>query len=207
MTVNLAKQKENEITDTSGRENSDDDPDYELVVHDRTKRQKVIESDSEDSDEEDFTIDNSIQDEANNQIAAPTTSSTPTAVQVGLPNALVVKTEILETETDNDDPANVNNLAEDNTNQNLLWAARNPAPSNPIPAIEGQQQRQQHRLTAVGPARTTRRRCSGCYKRLRSSETRESAAKKVKRVTTKCFACNTFLCLDCFSDGHPFISK
>lgn len=87
-----------------------------------------------------------------------------------------------------------------------LLQARKPEPAVEIPLPDNQQH--VHRIVSVeGPVKTVRRRCSGCYKRLRSSETRQDAAKRVKRVTTKCSECNIFVCVDCFSDQHVLAPK
>lgn len=51
-------------------------------------------------------------------------------------------------------------------------------------------------------AHDVRRRCVGCYEKLRQQQSRETSATTAKRIKTFCPDCNPFFCLDCFNEKH-----
>ena len=53
-----------------------------------------------------------------------------------------------------------------------------------------------------GSAREVRRRCAGCYEKMRRQQSRESSAAAAKKIKTFCSKCEKFLCLDCFNEKH-----
>ncbi len=60
-----------------------------------------------------------------------------------------------------------------------------------------------HKLEEIeGSARDVRRRCVGCYEKLRQQQSREASAMTAKRVKTFCPDCDKFFCLDCFNEKH-----
>ena len=60
-----------------------------------------------------------------------------------------------------------------------------------------------HKLEEIeGPTRNVRRRCAGCYEKIRKQESREASAMAAKRIKTFCPDCDEFFCLDCFNEKH-----
>jgi hypothetical protein len=53
-----------------------------------------------------------------------------------------------------------------------------------------------------GPARNVRRRCVGCYEKIRQQQSREASVTAAKRVKTFCSDCDKFFCVDCFKEKH-----
>ena len=53
-----------------------------------------------------------------------------------------------------------------------------------------------------GSARDVRRRCVGCYEKLRQQQSRDISATTAKRIKTFCPDCEQFFCLDCFNEKH-----
>ena len=53
-----------------------------------------------------------------------------------------------------------------------------------------------------GSARDVRRRCTGCYEKIREQQSREVSLATAKKVKTFCNDCETFFCLDCFNEKH-----
>ena len=53
-----------------------------------------------------------------------------------------------------------------------------------------------------GSARDVRRRCVGCYEKLRQQQSRETSAMTAKRIKTFSPVCDQFFCLDCFNEKH-----
>lgn len=47
-----------------------------------------------------------------------------------------------------------------------------------------------------------RRRCHGCYKKMRILEGTGVAARRTKQISTLCFACNKPFCMSCFNEYH-----
>ncbi|KAJ8878480.1 hypothetical protein PR048_019058, partial [Dryococelus australis] len=58
-----------------------------------------------------------------------------------------------------------------------LLQVKHPEPATSVP-LPDEQQTSAHRLVSTDPARTARRRCSGCYRRFRTSEDRNTDSKK-----------------------------
>ncbi|CAK1592150.1 unnamed protein product [Parnassius mnemosyne] len=48
-----------------------------------------------------------------------------------------------------------------------------------------------------------KRRCVGCYDKLRAFLTSREADKKVKKILTECTSCKKYYCLTCFNEKHP----
>ncbi|KAJ1355501.1 hypothetical protein KIN20_038400 [Parelaphostrongylus tenuis] len=59
-----------------------------------------------------------------------------------------------------------------------------------------------HVLEETGPAAKTRKRCVGCYKNLTKDSDSRTAAKRAKRINTRCSQCKKHFCLDCFNISH-----
>ena len=60
-----------------------------------------------------------------------------------------------------------------------------------------------HKLEEMeGAARDVRRRCVGCYEKIRRQQSREATAIAAKKIKTFCPDCNKFFCLDCFNEKH-----
>ena len=53
-----------------------------------------------------------------------------------------------------------------------------------------------------GSARDVRRRCAGCYEKIREQQSREASNAAAKKVKTFCSDCDKFFCLDCFNEKH-----
>ena len=53
-----------------------------------------------------------------------------------------------------------------------------------------------------GTARDVRRRCVGCYEKIRQQQSREASATAARRIKTFCPDCGKFFCLDCFNEKH-----
>ena len=47
-----------------------------------------------------------------------------------------------------------------------------------------------------------RRRCVGCYEKIRQQQSREASATAVKRIKSLCPDCDKFLSLGCFNETH-----
>ena len=65
-----------------------------------------------------------------------------------------------------------------------------------------------HSLTEViGPKRTSRKRCRGCYEKLSQKEGSKFASLRARRISTYCKDCKgqPFLCIACFSEKHSSI--
>ena len=52
-------------------------------------------------------------------------------------------------------------------------------------------------------ARDVRRRCAGCYEKIREQQSREESNAATKKIKTFCPDCDKFFCLDCFNEKHP----
>ena len=50
--------------------------------------------------------------------------------------------------------------------------------------------------------RDVRRRCVGCYEKIRQQQSREASNATAKKIKTFCSDCDTFFCLDCFNEKH-----
>jgi hypothetical protein len=48
----------------------------------------------------------------------------------------------------------------------------------------------------------SRRRCYGCYEKIRKSHSASYARKKCKQVSTECRQCKKTFCLACFNEYH-----
>ena len=60
-----------------------------------------------------------------------------------------------------------------------------------------------HQLEEMeGPARDVRRRCAGCYEKIRQDKSREASLATAKKIKTFCADCDNFYCLDCFNEKH-----
>ena len=60
-----------------------------------------------------------------------------------------------------------------------------------------------HQLEEIeGPARDVRRRCAGCYEKIRQDKSREASSATAKKIKTFCADCDKFYCLDCFNEKH-----
>jgi hypothetical protein len=60
-----------------------------------------------------------------------------------------------------------------------------------------------HKLEEIeGSARDVRRRCVGCYEKIRQQQSREASAASAKKIKTFCPDCDKFFCLDCFNERH-----
>jgi hypothetical protein len=58
----------------------------------------------------------------------------------------------------------------------------------------------EHKLQEKGEsARDVRRRCAGCYEKIRQEESREASAAAAKKVKTFCAECGKFFCLASFT--------
>lgn len=53
-----------------------------------------------------------------------------------------------------------------------------------------------------GRGRDIRRRCVGCYEKIRQQQSREASNATAKKIKTFCSDCNAFFCLDCFNEKH-----
>ena len=51
-------------------------------------------------------------------------------------------------------------------------------------------------------ARDVRRRCAGCYEKIREQQSREASNAATKKIKTFCPNCDKFFCLDCFNEKH-----
>ena len=51
-------------------------------------------------------------------------------------------------------------------------------------------------------ARDVRRRCAGCYEKIREQQSREASNVATKKIKTFCPDCDKFFCLDCFNEKH-----
>ncbi|RVE52535.1 hypothetical protein evm_002929 [Chilo suppressalis] len=70
----------------------------------------------------------------------------------------------------------------------------------PISAVINDKSRTNHTLEKD----TKRRRCTGCYNKLRLRLSSIEAGKKVKKVPTLCRQCQKYLCLPCFNEEHKY---
>ncbi|XP_072380878.1 uncharacterized protein [Diabrotica undecimpunctata] len=62
----------------------------------------------------------------------------------------------------------------------------------------------EHRLQAVKEVyQKVKRRCTGCYERLKRERDLKYATAHTKKVITKCPSCDKFFCLSCFNEKHP----
>ena len=52
-----------------------------------------------------------------------------------------------------------------------------------------------------GSAREVRRRCAGCYEKIREPEPRQLSLAAAKKRKTFCADCNKFYCLHCFNEN------
>ena len=60
-----------------------------------------------------------------------------------------------------------------------------------------------HKLEKVeGVARDVRRRCVGCYEKIRQQQSREASGMATKRIKTFYPDCDKFFCLDCFNEKY-----
>jgi hypothetical protein len=60
-----------------------------------------------------------------------------------------------------------------------------------------------HKLEEMeGSVRDVRRRCVGCYEKIRQQQSREASATAAKRIKTFCPDCDKFFCLHCFNEKH-----
>jgi hypothetical protein len=53
-----------------------------------------------------------------------------------------------------------------------------------------------------GSMRDVRRRCAGCYEKIRQQQSREVSLATAKKIKTFCSDCEKFFCLDCFDEKH-----
>jgi len=53
-----------------------------------------------------------------------------------------------------------------------------------------------------GSVRDVRRRCAGCYEKIRKQNSREASAMAAKSIKTFCSDWDKFFCLDCFNEKH-----
>ena len=53
-----------------------------------------------------------------------------------------------------------------------------------------------------GSTRDVRRRCAGCYEKIRQQQSREASLATTKKIKTFCSECDKFFCLDCFNEKH-----
>jgi hypothetical protein len=53
-----------------------------------------------------------------------------------------------------------------------------------------------------GSARDVRRRCAGCYEKIRRQQSREASTVTTKKIKTFCSDYHKFFCLDCFNEKH-----
>ncbi|CAB3229538.1 unnamed protein product [Arctia plantaginis] len=51
--------------------------------------------------------------------------------------------------------------------------------------------------------RSKKRRCVGCYEKLRTFLSSREADKKAKKILTECIGCKKYYCLTCFNKNHP----
>jgi hypothetical protein len=47
-----------------------------------------------------------------------------------------------------------------------------------------------------------RRRCAGCYEKIRQQQAREASNATAKKIKTLCSDCDKFYCLGCFNEKH-----
>ncbi len=60
-----------------------------------------------------------------------------------------------------------------------------------------------HKLEEMeGIARDVRRRCVGCYEKIRQQQSREANAAAAKKIKSFCPGCDRFFWLDCFNEKH-----
>lgn len=59
-----------------------------------------------------------------------------------------------------------------------------------------------HFLEKSGPAKTTSKRCTNCYKNNKAEYGSDFARKKTKKCNTRCNYCQNHFCLDCFNSKH-----
>ena len=65
-----------------------------------------------------------------------------------------------------------------------------------------------HKLEEMeGPARNDRRRCVGCYEKIRQEQSREASATAAKRIKSFYPDCDKFFCLDCLMKSIPLNNK
>jgi hypothetical protein len=53
-----------------------------------------------------------------------------------------------------------------------------------------------------GSGRDVRRRCTGCYEKVRQQQSKEASAIAAKKIKTFCSDCDKNFCLDCFHEKH-----
>jgi hypothetical protein len=71
------------------------------------------------------------------------------------------------------------------------------------PAAQAKPKLADHKLKEKeGSARDVRRRCAGCYEKIRQHQSREASLATAKKIKTFCSDCNKFFCLDCFNEKH-----
>ena len=60
-----------------------------------------------------------------------------------------------------------------------------------------------HKLQEVeASARDVRRRCAGCYEKIRQQKSMGASNATTKKIKTFCPDCDKFFCLDCFNEKH-----
>jgi hypothetical protein len=60
-----------------------------------------------------------------------------------------------------------------------------------------------HKLEEIeGSDRDVRRRCAGCYAKIREQQSKEASNATTKKVKTFCSDCDKFYCLSCFNEKH-----
>jgi hypothetical protein len=60
-----------------------------------------------------------------------------------------------------------------------------------------------HQLEEMGGcARNVRKRCVGCYEKIRQQQSREASTAAAKKIKTFCPDCDKFFCVDCFNEKH-----
>ena len=60
-----------------------------------------------------------------------------------------------------------------------------------------------HKLQEIeASTRDVRRRCAGCYEKIRQQQSKEASNATAKKIKTFCSDCDKFFCLDCFNEKH-----
>lgn len=84
-----------------------------------------------------------------------------------------------------------------------LLQSKDPDPAVPLPTNTNLNNVGTHRLLETeGSKRSTRRKCSGCYKIAVEQHGRQYAQSKTRKVNTRCCVCNKYFCLPCFNASH-----
>ena len=90
-------------------------------------------------------------------------------------------------------------VTKQNEEENLLTT------SGSFVSVSGRNSKQKDQLSRYeGTARTNRKRCTACYRKVQENKGAENAQKKAKRVMTYCKNCEGMptMCLESFNEKH-----